>query len=383
MLWFFWRRVRLGVLVTGIVLATVAALVVVAGSIGPASRHHAAGRTVVSRSGAQVRKALVSRASAKAVDHGVTLMSAAVIACRTVSYSGVQMVAWWGTEDSTTYLIQVWHASGEPEVADGAGGQNGQRGSIAEPGMAAADHATAGVLSVSSWMLSLLRSNYLIEYAGNGTADSRTASIVTVRRDDGSLAARYWLDEATGLPLRREMFDSNGHLVGEGAFIDVNFGGVSSEPVPPRIAQAWSAQPTKKDLSMLRRQGWPVPSRLAGNMALVGVSQAMPTSGQVLDASYSDGLSVVSVFMQRGELAGKLPGWSRTVVNGTAVYSSEPDQRSLAWSADGVVYTVISDAPQGTVDEVVGQLPHDRGGGVWQRVGRGLRRMGSWLNPFK
>ena len=86
--------------------------------------------------------------------------------------------------------------------------------------------------------------------------------------------------------------------------------------------------------------------------------------------------------MQRGELAGALPGWQRTRVHGTLVYSNEPDQRSLAWSARDVVYTVISDAPQGTVDLVVAQLPHDHDVGLWQRVDRGLHRMGSWFDPF-
>jgi sigma-E factor negative regulatory protein RseB len=383
MLWFYWRRVRVGVLIAGIGLGLLSALVLAAGSLGSPTRRGIASKTVASRSGAKLRKAEANQVSASAVSHGITLMDSAVIACKTVSYSGVQMVAWWSSEDSSTYLIQVWHASGEPEVADGAGGSGGQPGSIAKPGTAAADHATAGVLSVSSWMVGLLRSNYLIEYAGNGTADDRSAQIVAVRRNDGSLAARYWLDRATGLPLRREMFDPKGHLVNEGAFIDVTFGTVKAEPVPPRIAQAWSTQPTKKDLPALRGQGWPVPSKLAGNMALVGVSRAAPASGTVLDASYSDGLSVVSVFMQRGELAGALPGWSRTQVHGQQVYSSEPDQRSLAWSANGLVYTVISDAPQSTVDEVVAQLPHDRSGSLWQRVDRGLKRMGSWFDPFR
>ena len=203
-------------------------------------------------------------------------MSAAVSACRTVSYAGAQLVAWWGAGQSTAYLIQVWHQSGEPEVADSAGGadSDGVPGSITRPGAAASDHAAAGVLSVSSWMLKLLRSNYLIQYAGPGAADGRPAQVVTVRRRDGSLAARYWLDHATDLPLRREMFNSRGQLVNEGAFIDLDFGSRALSPVPSRITQAWRTQSTKSDLPRLRRQGWPVPVTLAGDMALIGVSRA-------------------------------------------------------------------------------------------------------------
>jgi sigma-E factor negative regulatory protein RseB len=135
-------------------------------------------------------------------------------------------------------------------------------------------------------------------------------------------------------------------------------------------------------LPKLRDEGWPVPATLDGDMALIGVSRDQAKSGAVVDASYSDGLSVVSVFMQRGELVGPLPGWIQDEVRGLRVYSSEPDHRSLAWSADGVVYTVISDAPPAAVTRIVAQLPHDHDAGFWQRLGRGLERIGSWFDPF-
>jgi len=43
---------------------------------------------------------------------------------------------------------------------------------------------------------------------------------------------------------------------------------------------------------------------------------------------------------------------------------------------------VIADAPPDTVTAVVAQLPHDRRAGFWVRVGRGLKRIGSWFDPF-
>ena len=373
------------VIAAGVALGSIAALLLIAGSVSPVASRTAARKTLASRlSGAQLFRAGLAPADTAGARLGISLMTAAVAACRVVSYSGVQMVAWWGSDDSTSYLIGVWHRAGEPEVADGIDGPDADAsaGSIAEPGTAAAEHATAGVLSVSPWMLNLLRTNYLIQYAGVGTAVGRAARIVAVRRHDGSLAARYWLDQATGLPLRREMFDQSGHLVNEGTFIDLKFSGSEPGAAPADRKQTWSTQSATSDLPRLRRQGWPVPPELAGDMSLVGLSRESVKSGVVVDASYSDGLSVVSVFMQRGELAGALPGWSEDRVHGVKVYASEPDQRSLAWSAGGVVYTVISDAPQTAVDVIVAQLPHDRDIGLWQRIGRGLARIGSWFNPF-
>lgn len=386
MLWFYWRRVRLGVLVAGVAVGSLAVLVIVASALSPQTGQAGPHRTLASQaSSGQRRQAGRSPAEAARARRGVTLMTAAVVACNSVSYAGVQMVAWWGVGDSTAYMIGVWHRSGEPEVADGVRDAEGgpSPGPAAQPANMASSHASAGVLSVSWWMLSLLRGNYVIEYSGAGTAVGRAARIVAVRRHDGSLAARYWLDTITGLPLRREMFDHDGHLVNEGAFINLSLGPSAPGPAPSSSAQAWSpgTVPTA-ELPKLRKAGWPVPSRLDGNMSLIGVSRDEAKSGVVVDASYSDGLSVVSVFMQRGQLAGALPGWRTAQVRGLRVYSSEPDHRSLAWSADGVVYTVISDAPPASVDLVVAQLPHDHDVGLWQRVRRGLDRIGSWFNPF-
>ena len=379
MIWFYWRRARFGVLVTAIALISVVGLIVLANAIGDKPHHGAARRTLASRFGTRV-KPEAPKVSLAEVHRGTILMNGAVIACRSITYRGTQMIAWWGPQDSTAYLIQVWHSSGEPEVADGAIGVE-LPGAMSLPATIATKHATTGVLSLSDWMLSRLRLNYLIEYAGTGTADDRSAQVVAVRRHDGSLAARYWLDRVTGLPLRREMFDADGHLVNEGAFIDLKLGG-DPDPAPSRAVQAWTGQPSRPDLILLERQGWPVPSSVAGDMTLVGVSRSKASGSQILDASYSDGLSVVSVFLQHGVLARALPGWEKTKIGNVSVYSGAPDERSLTWSAGGIVYTVISDAPQPTVDRIVLQLPHDRDGGLWGRVRRGLKRIGSWFDPF-
>ncbi len=80
----------------------------------------------------------------------------------------------------------------------------------------------------------------------------------------------------------------------------------------------------------------------------------------MLDLGYSDGLSVVSVFEQRGNLAAKLAGWQKITVAGHVIYAAEPDQRSLTWASRGMVYTVMADAPAQTVDTVIGVLPHDK-----------------------
>jgi len=102
----------------------------------------------------------------------------------------------------------------------------------------------------------------------------------------------------------------------------------------------------------------------------------------VLDLGFSDGLSVVSVFEQHGNLPDKMAGWRKTKVSGHVVFVAEPDQRSLTWSGHGTVYTVVADAPAQAVDAVVGALPHDGPTGFWKRMSRGMGRLASWANPF-
>ena len=398
MIWLYWRRSRLVIGVAGLAVGTLAALVLIAGVVADADKQP--GSTVpaaVRRAGAMQRRFTPPSAASPQVRRGLALMAAAVTACRTISYRGVQIVAWSSPEGSSSYLLDVWHRSGEPELAEGDGDVDDRNSPAHAPGSAAGSGGVVGVLSISPGMLDLLRINYVIEYAGPGTSSDRPAQIVAVRRRDGTLAARYWLDGQTGLPLRREMFDRSGHRVSEGAFIDLEIGDRSIGVAPSVQGQAWStyiplsqrlapdSRPTAARLTALRADGWPVPGRLAGNMVLAGVTRTATPSGQVVDASYSDGLSVVSVFMQHGELSGKLPGWHEERVGGLLVYSTVPGQladEGLAWSAHGVVFTVIADAPPEAVSEVVAQLPHERQAGFWTRVTRGLKRIGSWFDPF-
>jgi hypothetical protein len=387
MIWLYWRRVRVTVLVTCLSTAALAGLVIMVAFVvgsGPGLRPGPGIGSQATIAGFQ--RGSLPAGDAAAGHRGVQLMTAAVVACQTVSYNGVQMVAWWSRDGASSYLIQVSHRRGTPVYADGDDGGDVGSGAGKQAGGGSAStagtHVVAGVLTLSPWMLALMRSNYVIEYAGAGTASGRAALIVTLRRRGGGLAAQYWLDQATSLPLRRQVFDRAGHLVNEGVFVDLKIGNgtVGAAPVPGQ--QAWSSSPSTAAIASLRRQGWYLPTGLGSDLALVAVTTSRTSSGVVVDASYSDGLSVVSVFMQRGELPDKLSGWHQTYVRGVTVYSSEPDQRSLAWSAQGVVYTVIADAPPETVDDVVAGLPHDQSPGFWQRVSNGLGRMGSWFDPF-
>jgi sigma-E factor negative regulatory protein RseB len=151
-------------------------------------------------------------------------------------------------------------------------------------------------------------------------------------------------------------------------------------PAPARAP--WTARLDQARVTALRAKGWPLPGELPGNLALFAATETRSGSGPVVDLSYSDGLAVISVFVQRGELGAPMPGWRQIGLGRQTVYSINPDERSFAWSSGGFVYTVVADAPVATVSQVVAAMPGSTAPGFWKRMAIGFRRLGSWLNPL-
>jgi hypothetical protein len=312
---------------------------------------------------------------------GARLMSEAAAACESVAFRGTQVAAWWGSTGESASLVKVWHQPG------GA--------ILAQPSRTAADPSDESqpdpdalpdqdqVMTVTAPLLALMRANYVLTYSGGDTVDGRPAQVVAVRRRDGGLAARFWLDTATKLPLQRELFDGKSAIFSLDDFTGLSIGTSQLRGMPPADAQPWTGQLSAGGLAALRAAGWPLPRAVASGLTLFQATETSTKSGRVVELSYSDGLSVISVFLQRGELPRSLPGWQRMTTRGSRVYATDPDDRSLAWSSRGFVYTVISDAPIAAIDQTVMRLPHDSPAGFWERMSRGLRRIVSWANPFR
>jgi sigma-E factor negative regulatory protein RseB len=315
---------------------------------------------------------------------GVKLLEQAAQACRLISYQGVE-VAWWGAGSGDTSMIDVWHQPGGQALTQVPGTAmewpNQPHHSLPPAGVSSPNLDEAGVLGMSPRLVALLGANYVVAVTGRGWVAGRPARIVTVRRPGGSLAAWFWLDSSTSLPLRKEMFDARAHLISSVTFAEVRIGrgAVSGEPAP--VARAWPTTLASAKLAALRARGWPLPGPLPGNLTLIGAKENPVPAGPVVDLDYSDGLSVVSIFVQRGYLPAGLSGWSQVAVQGHKVYANDPDDLCFAWSARGFVYTLIAAAPRPAVGQVVVALPHDDDPGWLAQLKHGLRRMLSWVRP--
>jgi sigma-E factor negative regulatory protein RseB len=336
---------------------------------------------------------LTGQAHGPAQAAGLRLLREAAQACRSLRYQGVE-VAWWGPASQTggdTSVVQVWHQPGGQALTQAPGAQvltqtpaavrgRGQHHQPVSPlGSSDPNLDEAGVLGMSTRLVSLLAANYVVAVAGRGQVAGRPARIVTVRRPGG--AAWFWLDSATGLPLRKEMFDARARLISSVTFAEVDIGRSAAGGEPVRTVRAWHTTLAPGQLARLRARGWPLPGPLPGDLTLIGAKESSTSAGPVVDLDYSDGLSVVSIFVQRGYLPARLSGWSQVALAGHRVYANDPDDLCFAWSARGFVYTLIAAAPRQTVGQVVVALPHDDNPGWLAQLKHGLHRLLSWVRP--
>lgn len=313
------------------------------------------------------------------------LLGRAAAASEALRYQGVEMLTWRGTAGTVATMADVWHQPGQEQaLLTGALPGDWPYGTDRPAVAAPAKRTMASLLALSPRLVALLGANYAVAMAGRDTVAGRPAQLISVRGPGGGLAARFWLDRATGLPLRREVFGAAGRLLSECEYMSLSVGragGSAGAAAGGSAAQIWRDELTGRQLARLRAQGWPLPGLLPGSLRLLDARQAAGPAGPVVHLAYSDGLSLVSVFVQRGTLPPRPPGWSRVAVAGHQVYADDPDDAGIAWSAHGFVFTVIAQALPRTVSQVVGALPHDtaRPPGLLARMRIGARRLLAWL----
>jgi sigma-E factor negative regulatory protein RseB len=316
----------------------------------------------------------------------LVLLGEAAHASRTLAYAGTEYAATWGLAATST-LVEVEHVPGRgARVTRADGGGH----AVVVPSVAVHDE-----------LLDVLADRYELRVTGEGRCTGRTAHVVEARRpgEDGAaaLAGRFWVDDDTGLLLRREVFDRAGRRLSASAFLDLSvLPDPSATPTAlrtastrPRAAGA-SGELSRAELERLRAQGAVVPASLPGGFTLFSARTPQGTSAEgpgVLHLSYSDGLATTSLFSQPGSPGSTPPeGFASATVAGHPVWASSGAPRRLVWAGGGQVWTLVSDAPDDAVAAAVGALPHAampaEDTGLRARLARGLSRLATALNPF-
>lgn len=394
---------RHGLLLTAVVTVTVPGVLAMLAVVG---HEHVAVDASVSAApldGAPVTSSpvtVLNKVSGAAELMGANLLSGAANAGLDTSYRGTELISQSGVGGSVKMISKVWHQGGGLTVVESSDGTTTAAAASSPSSNTASpdpvSDAQAGVFGVTKPLVALFARHYVAVDRGAGAAVGRAATVVELYRFDGSLAARYWLDKQTMVPLRRELFDTADNVISEDSFVQVNFG---ADAVPKFSAAAagvvkakalTSAQPAAQPswvtaaapagfAASLAEQGWQVPDTLPGGLPLYTAAWAKTASGEVVELEYSDGLYVVSLFVQRGRLAANMAGWRPVAVGGQRAFVSG---HSVTWSGLGFVYTMIAEAPPQTMTQVVGELSRGGSPGVINRLGRGFVRIAHVINPF-
>ena len=255
--------------------------------------------------------------------------------------------------------------------------------------------AVDNVLDLGDATLATLADTYRLRAVAAGELLSRPVTRVDVTRPSGGVVGQFWIDDASGLALQRDLLSSAGDVVRRTAFTSVK---ILPDAASPMIAASPSPSPTTStapaadpcdnglaaaDLDRLRADGWDLPAKLPGGLSQVCARQVGSGAEKSVQLSYSDGLFALSLFVQRGRLGAAPTGFSRHEISGSTVYLRCGLYRELTWAGHGMVYTVVTDLPDATVTEVIAAVPTTRiDAGVLDRMSRGIRRVGSWVDPF-
>jgi negative regulator of sigma E activity len=302
-----------------------------------------------------------------------------------VSFHATQLVTSWGPHGASSATLDVIHAAqqGSQISVVGPGSSEGAKAFVQRN----AEHGP----SVDGGPLSLLTATYELVFAGRTRMIGRPSVLVEARRGDDTLAARFWIDQATGLLLQRQLFTVDGkQLVRATVFTRLEVGEKADflSHLPPMLPEGGEDALRTDEAGQLRADGWNCADQLPGALKLYAVHR--DGAGGSIQFSYSDGLFNVSVFEQRGALdpaavAGHMAGYTATTTtDGAQVYVRHGMPSYAVWASQGIVYTLVGDIPYDVMHRVIEAFPHEvptRMSTV-QRVSNGLAKMALWLTPM-
>jgi len=290
-----------------------------------------------------------------------------------VAYTGVRHVAWFGDHRESTVTLDVEHAPGQGTSYAVTSGSEAT-------GTFFAQSEAESSSSLGGEPVALLLDAYDVAVSGHDTVDGRPATVIAAV-SDGDVAAQFWIDNETGLLLRRAMYDDD-QLVRVSELSDVRTSGRGfMSHLPPELEAPGATKLSTSFAPSLTDNGWACPPSLPSDFSLT-LLHRLQGSHDVMHAAYSDGLSSVSIFEERGELdTDALSGYDQVSSDDSSVWIQQGLPTVVVWQADDTVYTMVTDAPDSTTAELVAALPHEPDQGDGNRLGRGLTKIGSSVVP--
>jgi hypothetical protein len=267
-----------------------------------------------------------------------------------VSYSGMQ---------SFTIIRHGTAMVADVEVQAHAG-QGSQIRVISRSGPATLGRFSPRAVSnqVDDELLNLLERNYTLTAASGAVVARRPATVIAAIRD-GMVAARWWVDDATGIMLWQETYDAVGK-------VDLSYGFTSvaisrktkiMDHVPGQLEVPTTTTPlTLTEAGRLATTGWACGRELAG-LSMIRIRSDGASDPTALHLVYSDGVNTVTVFEQRGRLQSPPEGlrWDPAL----AAHVRHAATEVASWQSGDRVYTVVTDGSEDLLTAAVRSLPHE------------------------
>ncbi len=292
-----------------------------------------------------------------------------------VAYTGVRTVSWLGSAGQSSVTLVVEHAPEQGTSFVATSDENSSTATFITRGDAAGDGA-AGAQPID-----LLLGAYDVSVVGAANVDGRRATVVAASRDGGTVA-RFWIDDRTGLLLKRELWDDGQRIrVSTLSHLRTDEQGFMSH-LPPELEAPPATRLSTQLAPTLTDQGWACPLQLPDDFQLTFLHH-LDGQGDIVHAAYSDGLSTVAVFEERGRLdTSALAGYHQVVSGGSSLWVQDGLPTVVLWQSEGMVYTLLTDAPRSVTAELVAALPHRSDPAPdGNRLSRGLERIVSYVNP--
>lgn len=296
----------------------------------------------------------------------VALLERAGRATDTVAYSGVAFTA--GGSSANPISVKVFGIPGVGTIVDSPDGS-----------AVLAGQGRSVTLADFTRVLDLLVANYRVvrHPSSDRTVAGRPSEAVEALRPDGSLAARFWIDRAAGLLLRRDLVGRGGNTTSSTWFGELTVGPATVTHPPPLAADPWSHLLDAATRASWRAAGCTCAESLPDGMTLLQArtddagAAAGPGRG-IVHLLYSDGLTEMSIFDQPGQLAASAPdelsqkGFEPVSYAGVPVLERiTPAERGLTpvatgewvWECGGSVLTLVAPAtPRSSADDRAGHV---------------------------
>jgi len=196
--------------------------------------------------------------------------------------------------------------------------------------------------------LALLKGNYMIRAGKEGRVAGHKAVSVRIKPRD---AYRYgyllWVDEASGLLLKASLLDEQGEVIEQYMFTQVSIGGpIPESELKPQYPAKGIVWQRADDETRVSSTGQWTATRLPDGFTLSArIVRMLPARKQPVEhLVYSDGLAVVSVFVEKAGDEARPNALSGLTHMGAA--------HAFGKVVDGHQVTVVGEAPALTVDMI-------------------------------